>query len=117
MKLADGPVPLETDCSGGRAPVHESRPEGAYRRWRHYRADGSDIVPVHRLAAVAWCFDPDEHESPLDAIRGKEVHHRIPVRWLNTERNLSTVGPDDHAAETFATATATRALAEAAADE
>lgn len=100
-KLADGPVPLETDCSGGNAPVHEDRPEGAYRRWRHYSGDGSAVVPVHRLAAVAWCFDPAEHESPLDAIRGKEVHHRIPVRWLNTERNLAALDPDDHAGITY----------------
>lgn len=46
-----------------------------------------DYVKIHRLAAVAW--------FGLDAVVGKDIHHKNDIGWDNRESNLQ---PMDHAA-------------------
>lgn len=60
---------------------NEGRP-----RVRHY-PNGGDLL-VHRLAAVAW--------YGWDAVAGNEVHHRVPVSWLNVESNLMPIPTEEH---------------------
>lgn len=45
-------------------------------------------VPIHRLAAVAW--------FGYDTVVGKDVHHRVPIPWLNVESNLTPVPSPEH---------------------
>jgi len=69
------PVPFRTDNKG-------------YERWETEAFGEYAHVAVHRLAAVAW--------FGFEAVRDAHVHHKIPVRWLNTEGNLEPVDPGDH---------------------
>ena len=44
-------------------------------------------VPVHRLCAVAW--------FGFDAVAGSDVHHRVPIPWLNVESNLAPLPSEE----------------------
>jgi hypothetical protein len=59
-----------------------------YERWETEAFGEYAFVPVHRLAAVAW--------FGFDAVRDTHVHHKIPIRWLNTEWNLEPIDPGEH---------------------
>lgn len=67
--------PDPTSCRGG----------GGYPRWRSTehcgwtsrRGSQTVQVPVHRLAAVVWCYDMDTPLAEIQAdMIGKDVHHR-----------------------------------------
>lgn len=45
-------------------------------------------VLVHRLSAVAW--------FGFDAVVDKDIHHRIPIPWLNIECNLLPLPRTEH---------------------
>jgi len=49
---------------------------------------GSELVPLHRLTALA--------EYGLDAIRDKVVHHKNGVKWDNRPENLEPMDADEH---------------------
>lgn len=55
-------------------------------RIRTYPNGGT--VLVHRLAAVAW--------NGFDAVADRQVHHRVPVSWLNVESNLLPLPEQEH---------------------
>jgi hypothetical protein len=46
-------------------------------------------VPVHRITAVAW--------YGLDSVSEQDVHHRLPIPWLNVESNLLPLPKSEHA--------------------
>lgn len=50
--------------------------------------NGGDVL-IHRLCAVAWFGE--------DAVTGNDVHHRVPIPWLNVESNLTPLPPEEHA--------------------
>lgn len=43
---------------------------------------------AHRLASVAW--------FGYECVKNKDVHHRVPVKWLNTESNLIPIPNSEH---------------------
>jgi len=45
-------------------------------------------VTIHRLTAVAW--------YGMDAIDEKDIHHRIPIPWLNIESNIIPLPSIEH---------------------
>lgn len=60
-----------------------------YERW--VASDfqgGQEIVFVARLLAVA--------KYGFDAVRDKEIHHKIPIPWLNTPGNIVPLDPGTH---------------------
>ena len=97
-------VRFRTRSAGSRAGT--SRDGHAGREViRHNDGEKDHQVYVHRLAAFAWspgmtmddlyAVPPDEQSD--DPRTGKmEVHHKIPIPWLNTEDNLEWVNPDEH---------------------
>jgi hypothetical protein len=67
---------------------------GGYEKTKgNAKVDGEWIntpaVPVHRLCAVAW--------YGIDAVADADVHHRIPIPWLNIESNLAPLPAPEHA--------------------
>lgn len=54
--------------------------QNGYEKWSECFDNQSNSVSVSRLAAVAW--------FGWDAVVDKEVHHRIPIPWLNIESNI-----------------------------
>lgn len=84
------------------------------RGYEEFRRPGrqgvSDGLKHHRLLAYAWGL--------LDSLDAPEhVDHRVEVRWLNTERNLQPVKPDDHGRRTRHRAQQRRDRPETYADE
>ena len=73
-----------------REPARYETTRSGYERWTTKYHDETSIVPVHRLAAVAW--------FGLEAVEGKYVHHENPIPWLNVEDNLKPMEPSDHSA-------------------
>ena len=60
-----------------------------YERWRTSDFDGgSEIVFVARLLAVS--------EYGFEAVKDKEVHHKIPIPWLNTPENITPLDQSAH---------------------
>ena len=60
-----------------------------YERWHAYnRRDGQDSYYVHRLVAVA--------EWGVDAIRGRDVHHKNGIPWDNRPENLEVLTRKEH---------------------
>lgn len=45
-------------------------------------------LSIHRLCVVAW--------DGYDAVEDRDVHHRLPVPWLNVESNLLPVPSAEH---------------------
>ena len=43
---------------------------------------------VHRLSAIAW--------FGVDAVNGREIHHRLNIPWLNVESNLEPIRQPEH---------------------
>jgi len=43
---------------------------------------------IHRLCAVAW--------FGYDAVIDRDIHHRLPVPWLNVKSNLLPLPPEEH---------------------
>jgi hypothetical protein len=69
-------------------PVRFRTTEKEEERWE-CKIDGEHhVVSVHRLAAVSW--------FGFEAVVGNHVHHKIPIRWLNTEWNLEPIDPFEH---------------------
>lgn len=64
----------------------------AYEYWTTKVREGGERVTkavyVHRLLAVA--------EHGFDAVAGKDVHHKIPIPWLNTPDNIEVVDKSAH---------------------
>lgn len=58
--------------------------DDAHEIWRHL----DHIVLVHRLLAYA--------EFGLDAMRGKEVHHKNFINWDNRAENLELLTAEEH---------------------
>jgi hypothetical protein len=102
-----------------KAPSQSSRGGrgGGYPRWRSWefrpesvRQSKEDVyVPVHRLAAVAWCL-PDGtlgEDVTLDALAGMDVHHELgmPAATVGESPNwdevqLSVLGHGEHSSVT-----------------
>lgn len=54
-------------------------------------------VYVHRLSAIAWILDEAQwRDEGVSALAGHDVHHEVPVPWLNTEANLELVDALEH---------------------
>lgn len=99
---------------------------GGYERVRskevrpHTARDGSEdvYVSVHRLCAVAWCYDAATPiEDVLADLAGRDVHHTTGVEWANfgespnfAEAGLEVVGHGRHS-EMTATQSEMRAWA------
>lgn len=58
--------------------------EVSYSSW----GGEEDWFVIHRLSAVAW--------FGWDAVVEREVHHRIPIKWLNVEPNLHPLPKQEH---------------------
>jgi hypothetical protein len=57
------------------------------------RIDGeTHRLAHHRILSSLW----GELESVHFSEDLREVHHRTPIRWLNTEENLEAVTPEEH---------------------
>lgn len=59
-----------------------------YMQWRHYDGEAVQRVKVHRLIAVA--------EHGFEAVSGMDVHHDIPIPWLNYADNLTVMEKGEH---------------------
>jgi len=59
-----------------------------YPYWRENWNGSKNSVFVHRLLAVA--------EYGVDAVEGKEVHHKNGVRWDNRPENIELLTPSEH---------------------
>lgn len=82
---------------------------GGYPRWRSIErgpevsrpGSGEVFVPVHRLAAVLWCYDA---ATPLpdvtDDLRGRDVHHTLGMPSANLPDAVETRDHGDHSAVT-----------------
>jgi hypothetical protein len=84
---------------------------GGYERWRSYewrpetsRRSKEDVyVPVHRLAAVVWCYPDDMSVTDILAdLHGRDVHHKSGVGWDNREDTLTVLGHGEHSSVTNA---------------
>lgn len=92
MKWRDGPVSLHLSTH-----AYFGIDELAYPAVRGYGADGRERwAYIHRLNAIAWFFDPDEHESPLEVVDDYHVHHEDGAPPNNAESNLEVMDPDEH---------------------
>lgn len=64
----------------------------AYEYWMTNVWEGGERVTksvyVHRLLAVA--------EHGFDAVKDRDVHHKIPIPWLNTHDNIEIVDKSEH---------------------
>lgn len=64
----------------------------AYEYWMtRVWEDGERVTKnlyVHRLLAVA--------EYGFDEVKDRDVHHKIPIPWLNTHDNIELVGKSEH---------------------
>jgi len=69
-------------------PVHHRTSTFGYEVWEISEYGNTSTIRVHRLAAVAW--------FGWEAVVDNDVHHRVPIRWLNTEDNLVPLSPQDH---------------------
>ena len=49
---------------------------------------GTPKLRLHRLCAVAW--------FGWDSVVERDVHHRVPIPWLNVESNLLTLPKPEH---------------------
>lgn len=59
--------------------------------YEYVTEDGStqeQPVYIHRLVAVA--------EYGIDAVKDMDVHHKVPIQWLNVPDNLEPVDPIEH---------------------
>jgi hypothetical protein len=85
---------------------------GGYPRWRSWewrpetsRRNKEDVyVPVHRLAAVAWCL-PDGtlgEDVSLSALAGMDVHHELGMPAANIEGELALLDHGEHSSRTQA---------------
>jgi hypothetical protein len=96
-----------TGYSGGGYPRVRSK---EYRE--HTPGDTADdvFVPIHRLAAVAWCYDDEwTIDEILADLAGKDVHHTLGMPAANLESDLEVV---DHARHAEITQAQRRAWAE-----
>lgn len=106
MKWADGPVSLHLSTHGYFGidllgyPAVRSYDEGGRERWSY----------IHRLNAVAWYYDADEHSSPLEVLEPIEVdgeledahvHHADGCPLNNAEDNLEVLPESEHNEETW----------------
>lgn len=118
MKIAGGPVTLELSHHG-----YWDIPELGYTRWRGWEYDEETIAErvdngedldevladnpkkdiyfyVHQLAYIAWNFDEDIHNSPLDVLRNGDgkyhVDHIDDCPLNNSEWNLDAKEPSEH---------------------
>ena len=69
---------------------HETADTSEYARWRTKHDHEDYRVRVHRLLATLLVDDISE-------LKGKHVHHKIPIGWLNYEDNLEVLTPEEHA--------------------
>ena len=96
-----------------------------YCRWRSTewrpetaRRSKEDVyVPVHRLAAVAWCYPDDMDVSEiLRHMDGRDVHHTTGEKWANIGDSPNFDEPGlqvcDHGRHSSITQTQMRAWAE-----
>lgn len=84
-----------TGYSGGGYP----RVRSSERR-AHTPGDGTDdvFVPIHRLAAVVWCYDADRPiESVLADLSTKDVHHELGMPAANCPDAVEVVEHARHA--------------------
>lgn len=61
---------------------------GGYMTWVSQYSGERDVVKVARLLAVA--------KYGFDAVKGKHVHHRKSIPWLNYHDNIEILDPSDH---------------------
>lgn len=82
---------------------------GGYARIRsrerreHTPGDGTDdvFVPVHRLAAVVWCYDADRPIAEVtEHLRAHDVHHQLEFPSANLPAHIEVVDHGEHAAMT-----------------
>lgn len=65
------------------------RLDRGYERWVHSGEDGSrQTVRISQLAAVAW--------FGFDEVVGNDVHHDLPIPWINFEANLQALDHAEH---------------------
>lgn len=105
MKWRDGPVSLHISTHS-----YFGIPELGYTAVRSYDAEGRERWSyIHRLNAIAWFFDPEEHDSPLDVLEPVEVdgeledvhiHHEDSCPLSNGEDNLVVLPESEHNDET-----------------
>jgi hypothetical protein len=89
-----------TGYTGGGYPRVRSK-----ERREHTPGDGTDdvFVPIHRLAAVAWCYDAEWSIAEILADLGeRDVHHELGFPSATVESELRVVDHDRHASLTQA---------------
>lgn len=89
MKIADGPVTLESNCNGD---------DYGYLRWRDYHSsypNGERVVYVHQLSAIAAGADPAKVFSDGDFV----THHVDGIPENNGRENLLVISDSGHIAE------------------
>lgn len=59
-----------------------------YEFWEHQSMEDMHHVFVHRLLAVA--------SHGLEALQGKEVHHKNGIKWDNRPENIELLSPEQH---------------------
>lgn len=72
------PVPMK---------IHQTR---GHRVWQHRHDNEYNEVAIHRLTAVAW--------FGMDAVRGKDVHHKNKHPLDNRQENLRCLTREEHSA-------------------
>jgi hypothetical protein len=56
--------------------------------YEYVEDDDGNTMYLHRLLAMA--------EYGVDAVADMEVHHKVPVQWLNVPDNVEPLDPDVH---------------------
>lgn len=84
---------------------------GGYPRWRSVewrphtaRQSSEDVfVPVHRLTAVAWCYDDEWSVGEiLRDMDGKDVHHSLGMPSATVRGELEVIDHGEHSSVTQA---------------
>jgi len=82
------PASESSAIAARRKPASYFTAHDGYERWSNKHNGTESSVSVHRLAAVAW--------FGISAVKGRFVHHKKPIPWLNTEGNLKPMEPSEH---------------------
>lgn len=87
-----------TGYTGGGYPRVRSRER---RPWT--AGDGTDdvFVPIHRLAAVVWCYPSEQPLADVVAhLRERDVHHQLEMPAANLPDHIEVVGHGEHSRRT-----------------
>lgn len=79
---------LDADIQRGNKYAYYFIQTGGYEYWMDHHRGERSMIPVHRLAAVAW--------FGYDSVVGNDIHHKNHIPWDNREDNLEPMTHSEH---------------------